>query len=429
MNGAEPPVGFLQNFCDLTPDNVLNRLTRQTIVDAAFYLKDIIRPTPFLEMAWLNHKIQGNAFLKLENMQLTGSFKTRGIYIKLLSLSQEEKQRGIITISSGNHALGVAYHAQTMGIKATIVMPESTPFSKVESIRPYGASVILHGKNMMEAKDFCLQLIKKHHYTLIHPFNDPYIIAGQGTVGLEMLTEVPNLDVLVIPIGGGGLAAGICIAAKAINPNLHIIGVQSEVCAATAEILFPNTLPSEPCYLNKTLAEGIAIEFPGELNLAILSEHLDDCLVVPEKYIQSAIQSLINYSKLVAEGAGAIGVAGLMYASHLFQNKRVGTIVTGGNIDARVLSTVLSQNYKDHGCFIRCQIETEDSPSILGQLSHVIGKAGGHIFELSQQKLLHKVPARMTFIKAVIETQNSEHAHYVFQALVSSGFMAQILEE
>ncbi len=429
MISKTPLLNGFDDFAKVNAQNVLSLITKETISDASFHISQAANYTPMLETPWLSQKIQGSVHLKLENMQVAGSFKARGVYLKLLSLSEEQKQRGVIAISTGNHALGVAHQAQLMGIKTTIVMPESTSFSKVENVRHYGVSVILQGKHMLESRDFALQLIKKHGYTMIHPFDDPYIIAGQGTVGLEVMQQAPTLETLIVPIGGGALAAGICIAAKAINPNIHIIGVQSEFCPATAEILFPNTLPTERCFLTKSLAESMNVQFPGELTLSILAEHLDDCIVIPERYIERAIESLIDRSKIVAEGAGALGVACLLYAPELFRDKRVGTFISGGNIDAKDLASVLSSSHKDKGCMARYQIETPDTPATLGQLSYIIGKAGGQIFELSQQKALNRISAKMTSIKAVIETRNTQHAHDVFQALVSGGFEAQMFEE
>ncbi len=429
MSVESTSFSFIDNLSSVTPQNILSYVTKEVIHQAAGFLRKTHNLTPLIQTPWLSQKINGDVFLKLENLQVSGSFKARGVYLKLLSLTEEERKRGVITISTGNHALGIAHHAQNMGIKATIVMPENTSFSKVESIRQYGASVILQGKDMLESRDFALQLIKTHHYTIVHPFDDPYVIAGQGTIGLEILKQAPDLDVLVLPIGGGGLAAGICIAAKAINPKLHIIGVQSEFCPATAEILFPNSLPADPCCLSKSLAENMSVQFPGELTLAILAEHLDDCLVIPEKYIELAIESLIDRSNIVAEGAGALGVASLIYAPFIFRNKRVGTIISGGNIDSKDLATVLKSRHKDNGCLTCYQIETLDTPTIIGQLSRVIVKAGGQIFELSQQKALNRISSRMTNIKAVIETKNTQHAYDVYQALVTGGFSAQMLEE
>lgn len=417
------------NLKTVTSKNILSILTAEQIRLASNQMSKAINKTPILETPWLSRKIEGNVFLKLENMQVSGSFKARGVYLKLSSLTEEEKKRGVIAISTGNHALGVAYHAQIMGIKTLIIMPESTAFSQVENIRQYGASVILQGKNMVEAHDFARQLIKKHNYIMIHPFDDPYVIAGQGTVGIEMLEAVPSLDVLVVPIGGGSLAAGICIAAKSMNPDLYIIGVQAEFCPSVAEILFPNAVPSEPCPLSKSLAQGVNIQFPGELTLSVLAHHLDDCLVVPEHYIELAVESLVKHSKIVAEGSGALGVASLLYAPELFKQKKVGTLISGGNIASKDLTNVLTRTRKDQGRLIQYQIETKNCVKAMGQLSQIIGKAGGQIFELSQQQNLSKLAQRMTYIKAVIEARNSQHAYEMCQALVTKGFPTQILEE
>lgn len=410
----------------ITKDNILENLTIKEIQKASTVLQGIVRKTPMIEAPWLSDAIQGRVHLKLENMQITGSFKTRGAYIKLSSLTDEEKARGVITMSAGNHAQGVAYHAKKMGISAVIVMPENTSITKVEKTRQYGASVILHGTNMTECRDFVMQLIKKHHYVLVHPFDDPHVICGQGTVAIEMLEEVPDLDVLLIPIGGGGLAAGMCIAAKAINPSIHIVGIQSSYCPSVAKLLFPNTVPNHQT--KHTIAEGIAIKFPGELSLAALREHLDDFLVVGESYIEEAIEALMIQSKTVSEGAGAAGVAAILNGIQLFKGKKVGAIVCGGNVDPRILSNILLKGMVQHGKLIRFKIEINDVPGILGRLTQIIGKAGGNIFEISHQRVFEHVAVKMAFIHAVIETRDATHAEEIRKALIAGGFQAQIVE-
>jgi threonine dehydratase len=419
------------DFCDslITSKNVLEFVTRERIEAAADALDGISCHTPMVEAPWLSESINGKVYLKLENMQVSGSFKVRGAYIKLNSLSEEEKKRGVITMSAGNHAQGVACYAQKLGISATIIMPEDTPIAKVEKTRNYGASVILHGTSLVECRDFAMQLIKKHHYTMIHPFDDPYVITGQGTVGLEMLKDVPDLDVLLVPIGGGGLAAGICVAAKAIKPNIHIVGIQSAYCPAVAQLLFPNTLPANSSAPIQTIAEGIAVKFPGELNLAILREHLDDILIVDEQYFEEAIENLVVQSKIVSEGAGAAGVAALIYAPQLFKEKNVGVVVCGGNIDSRLLSNILLKGMVQHGRLVRFKIEISDTPGILGKLTQIIGKTGGNIFEISHQRVFDHVGIKMAFVHAVVETRNAMHADEISRALVAGGFPAHIIEE
>ena len=279
---------------------------------------------------------------------------------------------------------------------------------------------------MTECRDFVMQLIKKHHYVMVHPFDDPLVICGQGTAALEMLEEVPDLDVLLIPIGGGGLAAGMCIAAKALNPKIHIIGVQSAFCPSVARLLFPNTVSNhQPKH---TIAEGIAIKFPGELTLAILREHLDDFLVVDESYIEEAIEALMMQSKTVSEGAGAAAVAALLYGNQLFKGKNVGAIVCGGNVDPRILSNILLKGMVQHGRLIRFKIEINDIPGILGRLTQIIGKAGGNIFEITHQRVFEHVAVKMAFIHAVIETRDATHAEEIRKALIAGGFQAQIIE-
>jgi len=411
----------------ITKDTVLDRLTLKNIQDAASLLQGFVQKTPLIQAPWLNELTEGTVYLKLENMQITGSFKLRGAYVKLCSLTEEEKAQGVITMSAGNHAQGVAYHAKKMGIPAVIVMPEDTPIAKVERTRDYGASVILHGTNLAECRDFVMQLIKKHHYTLVHPFDDPEVIRGQGTVALEMLDDVPDLDVLLIPIGGGGLASGMCIAAKALNPKIQIIGVQSAYCPAVARLLFPNAVPANGP--KQTIAEGIAIKFPGELNLAILKEHLDDLVVVDEHHIETAIEALMIQSKTVTEGAGAAAVAALMSDPQLFKNKKVGAVVCGGNIDSRILSNILLKGMVEHGRLIRFKIEINDVPGILGRLTQIIGKIGGNIFEISHQRVFENVAVKMAFIHAVVETRDANHAEEIRQSLIAGGFPTVIVEE
>lgn len=410
----------------VTKNNISESLTIKEIQEAAFTLQGACRRTPMIEAQWMSEAIDGKVYLKLENMQVTGSFKARGAYVKLSSLTEEEKKRGVITMSAGNHAQGVAYYAQKMGINAVIVMPDDTSITKVERTRQYGASVILHGTNMTECRDFVMQLVKKHHYVLVHPFDDPHVICGQGTLSLEMLEDIPDLDILVIPIGGGGLAAGMCIAAKAINPKIHIIGVQSAFCPSVAKLLFPNTVTNhQPKH---TIAEGIAIKSPGELCLAILREHLDDFLVVEESYIEEAIEALMIQSKTVSEGAGAAAIAALLSKPKLFKGKKVGAIVCGGNVDPRILSNILLKGIVQHGRLIRFKIEIHDMPGILGRLTQIIGKAGGNIFEISHQRVFENVAVKMAFIHAVIETQDATHAEQIRKSLIAGGFQTQIIE-
>ncbi|MES2252732.1 MAG: threonine ammonia-lyase [Pseudomonadota bacterium] len=419
------------NLYETSPETkkIVESITFEKIEAAAKELESVVHRTPTIKSAWLSQFIEGDVFLKLENLQITGSFKPRGAYICMNNLTDEEKRRGVITMSAGNHAQGVAYHAQRMGIAATIVMPETTPIAKVERTRSYGASIILHGQTVLDARDFALQLMKKNNYALIHPFDDPNIIIGQASIAIEMLTDIPNLDVLLIPIGGGGLASGIGIVAKHLNSSIQIIGVQSLYCPSTAEVLFPNSLQIGTRKESQTIAEGIAIKFPGRINLAILRNVLDDMLIVNEAMIENAMEALIINNKIVVEGAGAAGVAAILARKEIFKGKRVGTIVCGGNVDSRILSSLLMRGLVHEGRLVRLKIEISDNPGILGHLSQIIGKAGGNIFEISHQRFFNKTMIKMAFVDAVIETRDANHAHQICRALIEGGHPTQIMED
>lgn len=408
---------------------IVKQITFEKIEAAAKELESVVHRTPTINSTWLSQFTGGEVFLKLENLQISGSFKPRGAYTAMSRLSDDEKSHGVITMSVGNHAIGVAYHAQKMGIAATIVMPENTHIAKIERTRSYGASIVLHGKTVLDARDFALQLMKRNNHALIHPFDDPNVIIGHGSVAIEMLADVPNLDVLVIPIGGGGLASGMGIAAKKLNPAIQIIGVQSLYCPSTAEILFPNSVQIGTRKESQTIAEGIAIKSPGHLNLAILREVLDDMLIVNEAMIENAMEALIINNKLIAEGAGAAGIAAILSGTELFKGKRVGTIVCGGNVDSRILSSLLMRGLVHEGRLVRLKIEIDDNPGILGHLSQIIGKAGGNIFEISHQRFFNKTMIKMGFVDAVIETRDANHAQQICRALIVGGHPTQIMEE
>jgi threonine dehydratase len=407
----------------------VKNITFEKIEQAAKQLEPVIQRTPTILSPWLSHHINGEVYLKLENLQVTGSFKPRGTFICMDSLTSKEKSHGVITMSAGNHAQAVAYTAQQMGISATIVMPENTPIAKVERSRIYGASIVLHGETILDARDFALQLMKKNNYALIHPFDDPNIIIGHGSVGIEMLNDVKNLDVLLIPIGGGALASGIGIVAKKLNPSIQIIGIQSLYSPSTAKILFPNAVQIDTRTEAQTIAEGIAIKAPGHFNLAILRDVLDDMLIVNEIMIENAMEALIINSKIVAEGAGAAGVAAIIARKEIFMGKRVGTVVCGGNVDSRILSNLLMRGLVHEGRLVRLKIEVSDNPGMLGHLSQIIGKAGGNIFEISHQRLFNKTMIKIAYVDAVIETRDVNHAQLICKTLIDAGYQTKIMED
>jgi threonine dehydratase len=401
--------------------------TFEDIQEAAKTLESVILRTPMLLSPWLSEQAKASIFLKLENLQVMSSFKVRGAYIKISALSKDQQGKGIIAMSAGNHAQGVAYHARALGSPATIVMPKTTPFSKIESTQCLGARVILEGQNLHEAGDYASQLAKEEGLTVIHPYDDPAVIAGQGTVALEMLADVPDLDVLIIPIGGGGLAAGMAIAAKSINPKIEIIGVQAASCPAMAQVLYPERSFTPTEIISTSLAEGIAVKSPGVLTRQILKKHLSDIIIVTEDQIEAAIEDVLIHGKLIAEGAGAAGVAALAAEPDRFTGRKVGTVICGGNIDARILSSLLLRGLVHHGKLVRLKIDINDAPGVLGQISKIIGDAGGNIFEVNHQRLFNHITVKMAVLDAVVETRDADHATNIIARLEAGGFPTQLV--
>ncbi len=388
---------------------------------AAQKMQGILFRTPIVPAPWLSKKIKGTVYLKLENLQYTSSFKPRGALIKMLSLTPEQKNKGIVAMSAGNHAQGVAFHAQRMGIPATIVMPESTPTAKVERTRSLGALVVLAGSNLAESELTALEFVEKG-FTLIHPYDDKDIITGQGTVALEMLEDCPGLDTLIIPVGGGGLASGCSIAAKALNPNIKIYGVQSTACPAMIHTLYPERWFMPPNSSSLPLAEGIAVKNPGMMTRDILRTHLSDILAVEDTEIEDAVDALAMGAKVVAEGAGAAAVAALIKNPDLFYGKNVGIIICGGNIDSRVFSSLLMHSLVRQEKFIRIKIKIPDTAGILAKVSGIIGQLGGNIFELIHQRHFTTYSSKMTVLEVTIETRGRNHSQQIIQELINEGF-------
>jgi len=402
-------------------------ITLTDIREAAVALEKVILRTPTLAAPWLTEQTGASAFLKLENLQIISSFKVRGAFVKLSQLSKEQQRKGVVAVSAGNHAQGVAYHARALGIKATIVMPKTIPYAKIESTQNLGAKVILEGQTLDEAVAYALQLAEQNDLALIHPYDDPAIIAGQGTVALEMLADVPDLDVLIIPIGGGGLSAGMAIAAKGINPNIDIIGVQAASCPAMVEVLYPErNLPAQSPVISP-LAEGITVKSPGILTRQILKKYLSDIILVTEAQIEAAIEDLLIHGKLTVEGAGAAGVAALMAAPGVFSGRKVGIVICGGNIDAHILSFLLLRGLVRHGKLVQLKIDINDAPGVLAQISKIIGDAGGNIYEVSHQRLFNHITVKMAELDAIVETRDDAHAKIIITALQANGFPTQMV--
>jgi threonine dehydratase len=394
-------------------------------IEAAARILDgqVVR-TPCLPSARLSELLGCDVSLKFETFQHSSSFKDRGAYVKLASLSEAERARGVIAMSAGNHAQGVAHHATRLGIPATIVMPRHTPFVKVEKTTQFGARVVLEGDSVDEAAAYAHRLAEQRGLTFIHPYDDPQIIAGQGTIGLEMLSDAPDLEVLVVPIGGGGLISGVAIAAKALKPEVEIVGVQAAACPAMYRRRAG--LPEAP--LRPTIAEGIAVRNPGQLTLPIVRALVGDILLVEEDAIEDAILTLLEAEKTVIEGAGAAGLAAVMAYRERFVGRRVGLVLCGGNIDLRLLSVVILRGLVHSRRVIWIQVGMPDAPGNLAQAAALIGEAGGNILEVAHQRAFSPLSIKSTEVNFIIETQNAAHATEVVTALRAAGFEVRTLD-
>jgi threonine dehydratase len=394
------------------------------IRDAAGAIAGQVKRTPSVDAPRLAELIGAErVVLKLESEQYTGSFKDRGALVKLLSLTPSERKAGVVAMSAGNHAQGVAYHARRLGIPSTIVMPVGTPFTKVERTRHLGARVLVEGEGFDTAGAFARELAAKEGLVFVHPYDDEKIIAGQGTIGLEMLADDPDLDCLIVPIGGGGLIAGIATAAKALKPGIELLGVEAKLYPS----MYNAVRGLEPAAGGSTLAEGIAVKRPGDKTKPIVEALVSDILLVGEDTLERAVMQLIEVQKLVAEGAGAAGVAAMLGYRERFAGKRVGTVICGGNIDSRMLAHILMRGLVRDGRMVRLRIEITDQPGALARLSGVIGKAGGNIIEIYHQRMFHDVPVKKADIDAVIETRNAEHVREIVQGLNAIGFPTRLL--
>lgn len=389
---------------------------------AARKLQGAIVVTPLSHSRTLSDMLGCEVWLKFENQQFTGSFKERGALNRLLALAPAERARGVVAMSAGNHAQGVAYHAKRLGIPATIVMPIGTPANKVRNTRALGAKVVLHGASLEEATRMTRRLEREQGLVFIHPFDDPAVIAGQGTIGLEMLSAGVDFDDLVVPIGGGGLLSGIAIAARSLAPATRILGVEAQLYPAMFNRLKAAQLPIG----GDTLAEGIAVKEPGRLTAAILSEHVDDIILVSEPELERAVSLLIDIEKTVVEGAGAAGLAAILASPHRFRNRRVGLVLCGGNIDTRLLASVLTRELAREGRLARLTIDIPDRPGQLAQVAGVIGLAGANIIEVYHQRVFTDLPAKGTELNLVIETRDASHLAETVEALRSAGYRVHL---
>ena len=401
------------------------KININAIIKASEELLGNIVRTPTIRSQYLSNEINSDVFLKLENLQYTSSFKVRGAYISIKRLKEEQKKTGVIAMSAGNHAQAVAWWAQKENVNATIVMPEHAPLSKVMKTKSLGAEVILKGRTLNESQTYVSELVKNKKLTLIHPYDDPNVVVGQGTLGLEIMEDIKNLDLLVIPIGGGGLISGISIVAKALNPNIKIYGVQTEKFPSMYNVLHKKSLNIS----GDTLADGIAVKMPGKITSEVIKDTVDSILLIDEFDLEKAISSLFENERVVAEGAGAAGVAAIIKNKDIFSGKRIGTVICGGNIDARLFASILNRKLLMDGRMTKVRIDIIDEPGMLARISNLIAKYGGNIIEIYHQRMFNDVPVKNAKIDAIIEALSVEHIASIIKALREDGFqVSEIME-
>ena len=359
--------------------------------------------------------------LKFENRQFTASFKERGALNTLLALTPDERRRGVVAMSAGNHAQGVAYHAGRLGIPATIVMPVTTPFNKIKHTRDFGATVVVHGNDLIAADAEARRLADEGGLTFIHPFDDPLVIAGQGTLAMEMLEDVPQLEALIVPVGGGGLISGCAIAAKAMKPSIEIFGAQTELYPALSDVLKGVTEPQSPI-AQQTIAEGIAVKRPGALTSAIIKDLVTDIFVVREDEIEHALAMILETEKTVIEGAAATAFAALLANKTRFAGRPVGIVMSGGNIDMRLLSNLILRELTREGRIISLELQVDDRPGQLARIATIIAEAGGNVLEVNHHRMMVGTPAKSTTLGLVVEARDSEHAADIRRALTAGGY-------
>ncbi|HVU31026.1 MAG TPA: threonine ammonia-lyase [Sphingomicrobium sp.] len=395
--------------------------TIEDIRAAAERIRGAVIRTPMLVSRTLSEILGAEVWLKFENLQFTAAYKERGALNKLLQLSPAERERGVIAASAGNHAQAVAYHAKRLGIPATIVMPESTPTVKVTQTAGHGATVVLYGKIVDDAFAKARELALENGYVFVHAFDDPQIIAGAGTLGLEMLEDAPDLDVITVPIGGGGLMSGVSIAARALKPGIELIGVEAE--------LYPSMKCAiEGCHMplgGDTLAEGIAVKQPGELTSRILKENANDVVLVSERDLERSVAMLVGIEKTVVEGAGAAGLAAMLADPERYKGKKVATLLCGGNIDTHLLANVLVRDLVRQGRIARLHIAAHDQPGALAAITAKVFEAGVNVIEINHSRIFTRLPAKDTMIEVECEARDAQSIDDVVARLEAAGFRVE----
>jgi threonine dehydratase len=393
-------------------------LTLDKIYHAAYVLKNVIRPTDLIKAQNLSPDC--NIYLKAENLQVTGSFKVRGAYYKISQLTTEEKAKGVIACSAGNHAQGVALAATKNGIKSLICIPDGAPISKVEATKNYGAEVCLVEGTYDDAYQMALKLQKENGATFIHPFDDEMVIAGQGTIGLEILEQIPDLDAVIVPIGGGGLISGVAYAIKSLNPQVKVYGVQAAGAASMYTSIANRCIGTLSSV--KTIADGIAVRTPGDITFNICENFVDEITTVTDDEISTAILTLIEKQKLVAEGAGAVSVAAALFNKLPIKGKKVVCLVSGGNIDVTILSKVIDRGLQKAGRLAKLTIELIDKPGQLRGVSKIIANLGGNVVAINHDRTDLNMDINSCFLGISMETRNHEHVEEIENELIRHGY-------
>lgn len=397
-------------------------LSIQDIRAAAQRIQGKVERTPCLYSHTLSNIVGAKVYLKFENLQFTAAFKERGACNKLMQLTGEQRARGVIAMSAGNHAQGVAYHAQQLGIRAVIVMPRFTPGVKVERTRSFGAEVVLHGDTLEEARIHAYALADAQQLVFVHPFDDEDIAAGQGTLALEMLEDHPDLDALLVAVGGGGLIAGIATAAKAIQPGIEVVGVQTSRFPSMLNAVQHKDLPVGV----STMAEGIAVATAGMITRQIVAETVDDLVLVEEGDIEQAVLMLLEIEKTLVEGAGSVGLAALLRYPDRFKGKKVGLILSGGNIDPLLLASIIQRGMVRSGRLARLRISSRDVPGMLARITAIVAEAGANIEEVHHQRAFTKLAAQNTEIDIVLQTRSNAHIQEVMDKLRAAGMQVEL---
>ena len=403
-------------------NKIAQSVTFDDIQKAAKALKGAIVATPLNKSITLSKLTGAEIYLKFENLQFTASFKERGALNKLINLTDSQKKNGVIAASAGDHAQGVAYHGSRLGIPTTIVMPVNTPFVKVSQTKEHGAKVVLLGDRFDDTAEQTVKLAEEQNLTLVHPFDDYDVIAGQGTIGLEVMEACPDLDIILVPVGGGGLISGIATAAKHINPDIKIIGVQAERFPSLHRAVNNNDYTAK----GSTLAEGIAVKTIGKKTYEICKDLVDDILLVSEDSLEEAVCMLMTIEKTVPEGAGAAPLAAVISYPDIFKGKKVAMIVSGGNIDPRLLASLLMRGLVREGRITRLRVELLDVPGALAQITKIIGDLGGNIIDVSHHRLFTELPAKETYSNVTLETRDRQNLEDILAGLRGEGFTVHI---